>query len=588
MANAFPGPIQNVVVVMLENRSYDNILGALYAGATPPKGQEHLDGLAQQIANDTVHNQTGATQLNDSGPQYPATCIPVCDPGEYFAFMAQQFLGLAKVPTTYPYGSYPPDEADAMAGFQTNYEQIGDVTASPFPNPAAVPTPNQGDVMNYFTPQQLPVTSFLAANFGVSDVWFASVPSQTYVNRAFTFCAAPAVYSDASNTYSFISDLQYAGSHWSSGPSILDQLDASLTSNDNLTPPYWKVYFHDHSIGIETVDTLSSVAAAKSNANISTYDGSDWPNGAIPTQLLASAKLPPTFVDDVTNNTLPPFAFIEPRYFNDKGGTNLAPNSNHPGVSNYLSLQNTSTGNPPIDAAMGELFLMQLYNLLQGSGYWESTLLVITYDEHGGVYDHVLPPAAPDAAPAVPNAQDNDDLSANGFDFSIFGGRVPAIFVSPYIKQSSTLRPVLLDVPIVGKVYGWYDHTSIMKTVRELFAIDPGPLSNRDAQASSFAKFIEPEQVNFTGQYSGALVVAPGTLVFSDSTPQTAFASAGSTVTVTASTSADWLTIATSGTTYLQISVTPNANLASGTYTGTINVTASSQTQSISVTAIIS
>lgn len=584
MANAFPGPIQHVVVLMLENRSYDNILGALYADTTPPSGQSTLNGLAQEIADGTVANQTTPTQMGtNTTPTYPPTCIPIYDPGEYFCDMAQQIMGTSEIPDSYPYGTdnedYPPAAAQAMTGFLTNYSQIGGLS---HPTQASVPAENLPDVMNYFTPDQLPVTSFLAQNFGVSDVWFASVPSQTFTNRTFVLCAAPAVHTEIlGHQFSLVDDPQYLTDSWSSGPSLLDLLDNALPSNTALSPPYWKVYFHDHSLGIETVDTLDSLANQTTNSNLATFDNSDWPAGQIPSQL-SCTSMPTTFVEDVLQSnggSLPPFAFIEPRYFNDKAYNPLPPNSNHPGGSNYPSPSNLSgvagNTNPPIDVAMGELLLMQVYNLLQASDYWGSTLLIITYDEHGGVYDHVVPPTA--TAPDVPAASNDADGAVSPFNFAILGGRVPAILISQYIDAASTVRP---------QGGGAYDHTTIIQTVRQLFAPNAAPLTARDQNAASLTGtngVLQPTAVNQTGPYAGALVAAPGTLVFTNTTPQTAFASAGvnPAITVTDTTGDDWFTWSANfttlagGTTSVAITVTPNSGL-SGNYNGSITVTGGS------------
>ncbi len=144
-------PIRHVVVLMLENRSYDNILGALYAPSNlppyneAPAGQANLNGLTlsgpnqQSNPNGTgsgapvipVANQSTPTQVGTSGPAYPATTIPLVDPGEYFKDMAQQIVSLPGVPahnSSQPYTGYPP--ANPMQGFVNNYANLdGDYSA---------------------------------------------------------------------------------------------------------------------------------------------------------------------------------------------------------------------------------------------------------------------------------------------------------------------------------------------------------------------------------------------------------------------------------------------------------------------------
>lgn len=168
-----PPAITNVVVVMLENRSYDNVLGWLdeHAGAVP-----NLDSHGNSYA---AHN-AAMTAVGRNALRYPGTGIPVNDPSEKFGSMAQQFLGLADIPNKAPYKDYTSRSAP-MTGFVMNYEKA-----------RKAPTDRLPDVMNYFTGEQLPVTQFLARNYGVCDRWFASAPTQTFTNRVFALCAAPA------------------------------------------------------------------------------------------------------------------------------------------------------------------------------------------------------------------------------------------------------------------------------------------------------------------------------------------------------------------------------------------------------------
>ena len=83
---------------------------------------------------------------------------------------------------------------------------------------------------------------------------------------------------------------------------------------------------------------------------------------------------------------------------------------------------------------------MQIYNLLQASPSWSETLLIVTYDEHGGVYDHVPPPLATPPGGNIPPVSDLLDKTANGFNYNVLGGRVPAIIASPQIAAGTTIR----------------------------------------------------------------------------------------------------------------------------------------------------
>jgi phospholipase C len=117
---------------------------------------------------------------------------------------------------------------------------------------------------------------------------------------------------------------------------------------------------------------------------------------------------------------------------------------------------------PPHNIAYGEQLIAAVYNAVRSGPAWKHTLLVITYDEHGGCYDHVVPP------PATPP----DDKTSDGFDFGYFGVRVPAVIISPYVPAKSIIRPAGLTP---------FDHTSIIATLCKLFGIKP--LTKRDEVA---------------------------------------------------------------------------------------------------------
>lgn len=550
--------IENIIVVMLENRSYDNLLGGLYLNTngapynTPPTGQTNLNGLANSSGDPgnysnpyaasssssltseqpiSIGNQTAPTQVGGAGTYYPPTAVPVVDPGEQFSDMAYQIMGSAQ--SSNPYGgTWPPSSAtDLMQGFTGDYASLSGYAVSPQQS-------NIPDVMNYFTPAQVPVTAWLANNFAVCDQWFASAPCQTFTNRVFAHCAAPGIYNDGSNSFSLVDDAQYVDSLVNL-PSIFSMLDEAYPNNGL---PNWKVYFHDYSISMLTVPYVKQQALSPQNVNVATFDNTDWGTGTpqpiteLTTLDLTIAQtplggaVPSTFFEDLQKGTLPMYSFIEPRYSNGiVYGTNppqqftinsYPPNSNHPGGANYPAIPDplavkatpvnpVGTSNPPIDVADGEAFLKTLYNALQQSSYWKKTLLIITYDEHGGCFDHVTPPSATSPGRTttnsitIPEAQGkvltkDVDPTADTFNFNVLGGRVPAIIVSPYIKPGSQIS---------GSTA--FDHTSIIATVWDFFITNGNPpnppavssLTSRDAAAPSlyglldFSIFTNPGQL---------------------------------------------------------------------------------------------
>ena len=508
------GPnITNIIVVMLENRSYDNVLGWLYNRSNQPPydqappDQYDLNGLNGSESNPspqdggapiTVMNQATTTDWK-TGASYPGTTVPVYDPGELFKDMAQQILGTSSAPSENPYNpnSWPPDSQTLMQGFTLNYAQ----NKEPLSGGQRVPPDNYPDVMNYLTPAQLPVTAWLANHFAVCDQWFASVPTQTFTNRAFAHCAAPAVHEELDgHRFSLIDDAQYVTDLIVTLPSVFSQLDAAFPESASGSPPNWKVYFHDYSITTMITPYVYSKGKSTDNVNLATYDESDW--GADPNPLPMAhprtlvhplgtrlGALPSNFLEDLQNNTLPKYAFIEPRYSFNYAPLNNPPNSNHPGGGNYLDIV-VSDDNQPIDVCDGEAFLLEVYNSLRNSEYWPNSLLIITYDEHGGVYDHVVPPKAVPPGPNIPPVSDLEDKTSDGFNFNVYGCRVPAIIVSPFVIAGTTIRPPSGFPP--------FDHASILKTIWDCFGIADS-LTFRDAAAPSLYQALSITAVNTTG-----------------------------------------------------------------------------------------
>jgi phospholipase C len=460
---------------MFENRSYDNVLGLLYNAAnqppynTPPPGQQSLDGV-------TPGEFSNVYPLGASQQTYPiwgaagdATTIPAIDPQEPFGDMAQQILGLLAAPQVnvnpYPDGAGPYGQ---MGGFVANYS-----TKAP-------PASSLGDVMHCFVPSLMPVTAYLANRFMVCDQWFGSVPTQTFANRLFAHCASPGYATGAS--ISPINDLDYVIA-WEApvlnfGNSLFEQLDTVLGPN---LDPAWKLYFHDYSITAKLTPYVGQFYKAATNKNLVNYSGEDFPSGY--TNPIANPTT--TFLEDIAGGTLPPYSFIEPRYSNNYPGAvqGLSPNSNHPGVGNYPGAP-VPANNPPVNVLDGEALLLEVYMALRFSSYWPKTLLIVTYDEHGGMYDHVFPPGA--TSPGRPPA---GCLPADsGFDFNVFGPRVPALIVSPYAPAGSSLQVAAGETP--------FDHTSIVRTAWHCFNLSYGSsgadaIDNRDAAAPSVLDFLD-------------------------------------------------------------------------------------------------
>lgn len=374
-----PADIQHVVVLMLENRSFDCMLGRLY-----PQDPDYR-GLTLNESN--TYGMTYGV-WNDPNTPVAAT-IPNPDPGEAFSDINTQLFGIA--------GRTPAGKPD-MSGFALNYGSLQ--TPSSYRDPGAV--------MHYFSPEQLPVLSTLARQFGVCDYWHASAPCQTWPNRFFAHTGTAGGYVD---NHTFPVPFE--------APSLFRRMEDCGKS--------WRVYFHDMPQSILLRDVWDSC--------------------------LLRYRFFSQFLADAHTGSLPAYSFIEPQYFTDLFSSRI-PNDEH----------------PPHNVLYGEQLIAQVYNAVRSSPCWKQTLLIITYDEHGGCYDHIGPPSA--------TPPDGDINNADQFDFSAYGVRVPAVIVSPWVAPGSKIRPTRPDADPP------FDHTSIIRTVRETFALGAA-LSARDAVAPS-------------------------------------------------------------------------------------------------------
>jgi phospholipase C len=385
--------IKHVIVVMFENRSFDTMLGGLYPaadGKTPAQflpaasAKQPFDGLKAGLGNLTK----AGVAIPASMPASTAT-LPDPDPQETFVNVRAQLLGNAP-------GAAP------MSGFVLDYETTATTDAS--------------QVMQCHSPEQLKVLSALAREYAVSDAWFASVPSQTWPNRAFAQAGTSNGHVD--------NGMPPDPFEWQV-PTIFNVLSDVGAS--------WAVYSAALIAPCLTLTMFPTLWDAKYRPNFQRF-----------TDFVAACK----------NNTLPQYSFIEPRFL-------LDPNDQH----------------PPHDIYAGERFLYDIWDAVSTSPAWPETLLVITYDEHGGTYDHVLPPA--NAVP--PDAMSNPGDQNFGFDS--FGVRVPAVVVSPYIAAGTVFR-----APGTTP----YDHTSILATLRDWLAIAPADMlaSKRVAAAPTLAPLL--------------------------------------------------------------------------------------------------
>ena len=385
--------IEHIVVLMLENRSFDHLIGWLKSSDPRIEG---LTGNEVNFQNPKAPLQGAQKVWNAADYKMPF------DPDHEFTDVQIQLYGASPASVDVP---NPPAEPAPMNGFLSR----GIHAANAAKTPASFPM-----VMEYFSPDQVPVVSTLARQFAVCNFWHSSLPGPTWPNRFFVHAATSGGLANSP------SDTQIAlGFSFNNGTIYQRLSDADKN---------WRIY-HDslpQSIGIGSLRLHYIDPFTKHYRGMNFFDG------------------------DIHSKSFPEYTFIEPNY--DTGSNYLDGNSMHP-----LN-----------DVRKGEELVKQVYESIRNSPYWNSTMLAIIFDEHGGFYDHVPPPAA---------APTGDDKSYAGtsFAFDRLGVRVPAIIISAYTQQGTVIGRDVGGSPIV------FDHSSVLATAEKRFGLKP--LTKRDAAA---------------------------------------------------------------------------------------------------------
>lgn len=361
-----PDPIQHVVVLMLENNSFDRMLGGMKSVYPGLEGPNDVNPFFNPDYPDTSHRidqRAIATRTVDA------------DPGHDLDDVLRQING-----------------GDCM-GFVRDFAQ----------HAPGAQNGERDQIMAYFKRGDLPVLHQLAGSYAICDKWFSSVPGPTWPNRFFVHSGTSLGHVDMPE------GIFHPAFHIYDQTTVFDRL------HERNIP--WRIYY------------------------------GDVPQSLVLTHLLQfplNYRPMDRFQQDAAAaaSEFPSYVFIEPCYFG------AGQNDQH----------------PPTDVMHGEALIAQVYNSIRNNEeLWRSTLLIVTYDEHGGFFDHVPPPKT------VP-----PDDHTTIFAFDRLGVRVPTLLISPWVEA--------------GVLHTDMDHTSVLKYLTDRW--DLGPLGERVHQASSFAAAI--------------------------------------------------------------------------------------------------
>ena len=347
-------PIENIIIVMMENRSFDHYFGSLSLherlqvnGLQPGFTNPRLDGTL------VGSFQTGLRCVSDPPHSFGSSRLQVNN-GANDGFVREYATRLGE-------------------------EHGGD------------------EVMGYYLRNQLPLLYSLVDEFVLCDQWHSAVLGPTWPNRMYLHSA------QSNGRKNNALPETPAGFQW---PTIYDSLTAAGIE--------WKSYFGD-------LPMLFLWGTLQRQAN--------------------RIRRVSEFYEDAQSGTLPPVSFIEPLY---------QVNDDH----------------PPHDVNLGQAFLSSIVHAVGQSPQWERSMIIITYDEHGGFFDHVAPPMVA------------DERADEGF--GQLGVRVPGVIISPYSPVgavSSTL----------------YEHSSVPAFIEWLFGLEP--LTLRDANANFFLDAFDAREV---------------------------------------------------------------------------------------------
>jgi len=373
--------IKHIVVLMMENRSFDTMLGYLQLD-----GMDQVKGLRGAKPNPDPDPTTPPHEVFEWGPTEtvmqapPGYTTKILDPCHSPECVQVQLEG-GNTGFVKNFAATRKDEQDKSVTLPREYLRVP---------------------MGYYTAEHLPVYDYLARNFSVCDAWHSSIPGDTWPNRLYSLAGREA--EPVRDKPGFLHDLfrQLAKL-----PGIGTLVNAPIYDVEAFThqldPKQWRWYSHDPA----TLRCADSRYRDFLNLNRDNFAYCDRKKMSVITEVAEglAVELHNGFLDDAVKGQLRDVSWIDPNFIDL---SILDPNSND--------------DHPPSDIHAGQILVLDLFEALVNSPDWLDTLLVVVYDEHGGFYDHM-------PAPSVPFEDDESQ-------YPTLGVRVPALIVGPRVKNA--------------------------------------------------------------------------------------------------------------------------------------------------------
>jgi phospholipase C len=390
------GGVDHIVVLMKENRSFDQMLGYLMRD-----GMDEVRGLSGEEVNFVGDDEYKVFEYGLDQTVFHPEIDPsgkVLDPCHSKECVAAQL-------------------AKENGGFVSDFLKTRKIDGKP----VTLPLELRGLPMGYYTARHLPVYDHLARTFCVCDAWHSSIPGDTWPNRLYALAGRE----DEKIGYrrgiwgGILAALQGL-------PGVKGLRDAPIYEVEAFTRQLgldqWRWYSQDPAT-LRAADKRYRSIRGLNRDNFAYFDRNrlSWDEEVLDAGLDTHSS----FLDDCARGKLRQVSWIDPNF-----------------ADLHVLHPNSNDDHPPADVRAGQDLVLEVYEALAHSPNWENTLLVIVYDEHGGFYDHVVPPAAPP-----------------GSEFATLGVRVPAMLIGPRVPRAIC--------------HETFEHTSLIATILRRFAADP-------------------------------------------------------------------------------------------------------------------